>query len=91
VTDAHPIPEVTAPLGRYWDQPARADVLVDETHAVVTRTTFAKLCDYDRSNPSGAYVGKMWRRGGAGTLCWFAPDPEPGWVRVETRTLLVVD
>ena len=55
------IPPITDPLGRYWEQPPVSDILVDDTHAVMTRTTLEKLADYSRSQPTGVYPGKMWR------------------------------
>lgn len=67
------IPAITDPNGRYWDQPKREDILIDETHAIMSKDTFAKLCHYEISIPSGVYTGKMWRR--RNTLVWFADHP----------------
>lgn len=58
----HPIPPITDPLGRQWRQPARSSILIDDTHAVMTVTTFAELAEYSASRPSGVYPGKMWKR-----------------------------
>lgn len=82
-----PIPPITDPLGRSWRQPDRSLIEIDDTHALMTRLTFESLADYSASNPSGVYVGKMWRRhdgvfdvvfrSAGGTpewlLCWFGP------------------
>lgn len=34
------IPPITDPMGRYWDQPSRDEIIVDDTHAVMTVKTF---------------------------------------------------
>lgn len=86
------IPPMLDPLGRYWLQPKREEIEVDATHAVMSRSAFAKLSDYSRSQPSGVYSGKMWKRlaersqhlpcgeaveAGAWLLCWYGlPYPE---------------
>lgn len=73
------IPPMTDPLGKYWDQPEREEILIDADVALMERSTFDKLHDYTRSHPTGCYPGKMWRaqygvNGRPGTywfLCWF--------------------
>lgn len=55
------IPPMTHELGRNWKQPDRGEILVDDTHAVMTKATFDKLANYSFSAPSGVYEGKMWR------------------------------
>jgi hypothetical protein len=83
---------MTDPLGKYWEQPPREEILVDDTHAVMTKKNFEQLKDYSRSQPTGAYQGKMWkaqtlerlekpdglyiRWTGEWTLCWYGPDPK---------------
>lgn len=62
VNPANLIPEMTEPLGRYWDQPSRDDILVDDKTATMTSATLMQLADYSSSYPSGVYPGKMWRR-----------------------------
>lgn len=61
------IPLMTDPLGRYWEQPLVKDILVDDTHAIMTTKTFEELADYTYTNPSGVYPGKMWK--GRMVLC----------------------
>lgn len=92
--DAHPIPPITDPIGRYWNQPPREEVLVDDSHAVMTAETLAKLLNYDITDPSGAYEGKMWRRGdlefgSVGWLCWYGHSEKPGMVSVNVRPILL--
>ncbi len=84
----HPIPPMTDPLGRHWDQPARERILVDETHAVMDEATAARLSRYDRSVPSGVYAGKMWRR--MNWLCWFVDGPGPKECTIVSREILVL-
>ena len=98
------IPEMTHKLGRYWDQPDRSEIEVDDSHAMMSQETLDKLSDYSLSIPTGAYEGKMWkshkavRRNGDGwshgdgwLLRWFAPSTvDLEKVRVVTREILIV-
>ena len=56
------IPEMTDPLGKAWSQPERSEILIDDTHALMSRATLLKLANYSHSNPTGCYPGKMWKR-----------------------------
>jgi hypothetical protein len=56
------IPVITHESGRYWEQPDRSSLLVDDTHALMDKAAFEKLHDYSTSFPSGVYDGKMWKR-----------------------------
>ena len=100
------IPAITHELGRYWEQPSPAEILVDDTHALMTRATFDKLAEYSASNPTGAYEGTMWKRhdgdfdeafkarGGVPEwlLCWFGESQiGPGFVSNNHRKILLVD
>ena len=100
------IPPITHELGRYWEQPPAAEILVDDTHALMTRATFDKLAEYSTSFPTGAYEGKMWKRhdgafdeefkadGGMPEwlLCWFGESQiGPGYVSNNHRKILLVD
>lgn len=91
-------------MGKHWEQPPIEDILVDDTHTVMTRSTFLQLKNYSRTNPTGAYQGKMWRREEPDLregsikptlwlLCWFGPDPrnEPGYVGNYYREILLID
>ncbi len=68
------IPAITDPLGKHWDQPSRNDILLDDKYALMSSDTHNALKHYEFSNPSGAYEGKMWRRGDF--LCWYDADPK---------------
>lgn len=69
----HIIPEMTDPLSKYWSQPDRLNILVDNEHAIMSEEIFEQLKDYTRSQPSGVYPGKMWRIEilKVWNLCWF--------------------
>lgn len=86
------IPPMTDPLGRYWDQPNVSEVLIDDTHALVSRSAFDKLNQYDTSIPSGVYPGKMWkcRQRGVMYLRWYGLADDPNFCSNHHRILLVV-
>ncbi|SPX71964.1 hypothetical protein [Morganella morganii] len=72
------IPKMTDPLGRYYDQPSADNILIDDTHAVITRRDFDLLANYSYSIPSGVYPGKMWKAitsDGTAYLRWFGIAP----------------
>lgn len=75
------IPPITDPLGRSWDQPDRRLILIDDTHALMTRDTFDALAEYSCSYPSGVYPGKMWKRhDGAFDARFLARGGKPIWM-----------
>jgi hypothetical protein len=83
-----PILRITHPDGRYWKQPDRSKIVVDDTHALMSRPTFDALLEYSGSQPTGAYEGKMWKRNNGACdweflaqggkpewwLCWYGPS-----------------
>lgn len=74
------IPEMTHPFGQHWDQPDRSEILLDDTHALMTVKTFKGLHEYSASQPSGVYEGKMWRRhDGAFDYEFIARGGKPVW------------
>lgn len=70
------IPPITDPMGKHWKQPKVEDILIDDTTAMMTQTTFNQLAEYSTSLPSGKYAGKMWKsRGTDGWyLRWYVQD-----------------
>ena len=86
------IPPITDPLGVYWDQPDTKDILVDETHAIMTERTLEQLAEYSASIPTGTYDGKMWRARGQSRwfLRWYGPHPDPTQISIHTREILLV-
>jgi hypothetical protein len=77
---------MTNPLGKYWEQPNREDILVDDTHAVMTRNAFNHLKEYSVTNPTGAYEGKMWKSRGRKAVKNDS-DQDVGWVWTDVYTL----
>lgn len=70
------IPQMSDPMGKYWTQPDRNNILIDDNHAVMSSHDFITLPEYSCSIPSGVYVGKMWKsntRGGDWFLKWYGP------------------
>lgn len=67
------IPPMTDPLGRHWRQPSPQEILVDDEHAVMSRSTYDELLEYSTTIPSGVYPGKMWKAvyGDRAFLRWF--------------------
>ena len=90
------IPPITNPLGQHWDQPKADDVLVDDTHAVMTEHSLSLLSEYSHSMPSGVYHGKMWKcanhkEPGCWWLVWYGFDEDPGFCSNNYREILITD
>ncbi|MGS1073059.1 hypothetical protein [Burkholderia glumae] len=88
------IPPITDPLGRYWRQPHRNEILIDDEHAVMTRSTFNKLAEYSTTRPTGVYPGKMWKaiyKSGA-FLRWYGiVEGRPDLCSNNQRLILLCD
>jgi len=92
------IPQITDPLGKYWNQPNQKDILVDEKYAVMNQSDFDKLANYSHSQPSGAYIGKMWKmninseitKKDRWYLCWFDKDSDPTFVSNNYREIILL-
>ena len=78
------IPVMTHPLSRGWEQPSTENILIDDTHAIMSKEDFSKLAEYSTSRPTGVYEGKIWKRNlyegslrsgykfsDVWTLCWY--------------------
>lgn len=89
------IPAMTDPLGRHWQQPDHAEILLDDKHAVMEMATFSKLAEYSTSIPSSVYPGKMWKcqcRGGEWVLRWFGEvDGRPDLCSKNQREILLCE
>lgn len=68
-----PVPEITNPLGKSWQQPDRLNILYTDQYALISEEDFKLLPNYEISLPSGVYEGKMWRR--YNLLCWYDTHP----------------
>lgn len=72
------IPPMTNPLGKYWEQPNRSEILIEDESAIMLNSTFEKLKNYSHSIPSGVYEGKMWKsigKFGRPFLRWYQSIP----------------
>lgn len=87
------IPPITEPLGRYWEQPDRALILIDAHHAVMDAAAFAQLLEYSCSKPTAVYEGKMWKAqfDGVWYLRWFGTSCRPGYVSNNARVILLLE
>jgi hypothetical protein len=87
------IPVMTDPLGRHWQQPDRERILLDETHALMTAADFRTLLDYTHSEPTGQYVGKMWKRDSCEgwILCYLDSHEDADKMMYRERLILLVD
>lgn len=91
--DSNIIPSMADEMGRYWQQPDREIILIDDTHAVMRKSDFELLADYSRSIPSGVYAGKMWKSitlNSRKYLCWFSEVRE-GQCVINCREILIVE
>jgi hypothetical protein len=98
------IPPITHPLGKSWQQPSPQDILIDDTHALMSQETFKALAEYSCSTPTGVYEGKMWKRrdgafdkeflAGGGKpiwlLCWFSLSETPNMCSTNSRKIIIV-
>lgn len=72
-------------------------LLLDATTAIADQEAFSALPDYSCSIPTGKTIGKRWKRRRDYTdeskgwlLGEYAEDPDPEFVRIKWRNLLVV-
>jgi hypothetical protein len=86
------IPPITDPDGRYWTQPDRDGILIDDKYACMSEGDFDLLKNYSLSTPTGTYVGKMWKmhHNGKWYLRWYDSLDGPNII-IETREILDVE
>ena len=87
------IPAITDPLGRYWDQPDRSKITLDDTHAMMDETTFYELATYNTTKPSVVYPGKMWKRqyNTLWYLFWYHEDDgDPRGLLTPHRQIIII-
>lgn len=87
------IPPITDPLGRYWKQPKVSDIEIDNNHALMEEETLDQLMEYSCSQPTGVYVGKMWKSktyDGRWILRWFGYGESEDYCSNRSRSILVV-
>lgn len=85
------IPPITDPLGAHWRQPHPVNILIDDTHAIMSEQAFKLLHEYTTTIPSGVYPGKMWKaniKAGVWMLRWFG-DGGPTQCTNNQREILI--
>lgn len=91
-TETHPVPPMTNPLGRYWDQPPREEIAIDDDVALMSQKTFNVLLNYSHTLPSGKYEGKMWKAhfSDGWYLRWYVNDPDdPQGLLIPSRRIVI--
>ena len=89
------VPVMVHPLSMHWVQPPLDRILIDDEHALMDKADFERLAEYSATNPSGAYVGKMWRRhevkkgSDLWYLGWYGHSEKPGFVSNNWRLILI--
>jgi hypothetical protein len=53
----------------------------------MNEATLSALSNYQFSDPTGVYEGKMWRRGR--TLCWFSPGKTENTCKMNTMPIVL--
>jgi hypothetical protein len=84
------IPRITHPLGSAWRQPNHKNILIDDIHALMTQDDFNLLYNYQCSNPTGVYEGKMWRQN-MSLLWWDTCLTDPNKCICHHREIIIVD
>lgn len=91
------IPPMVNPLGKGWRQPNPDNILIDDTHAVMSEEDLELLMDYSNSDPTGKYNGKMWKKrhwtneGKVWALYWcHGENPLTREIFISCRTILTI-
>lgn len=90
---ACPVPPMTHPWGKSWLQPDPSTFEFDDKHVLMRQEDFDRLLDYSKSQPSGAYEGKMWRSyypKEGWWLHWFEASEDPKMCRRNGRMIIVL-
>lgn len=91
----NPIPPMTDPLGKYWNQPDSTGFLFDHTHVLMELKDFIQLSEYSTSTPTGVYEGKMWVSkvhtlgGDKWYLRWYDISDKPNCCNIHSREILI--
>lgn len=85
------IPDMVHPLGKHWQQPNPDNILIDDTHALMSERSLGELHEYSMSIPSGVYEGKMWKfkTRNKWFLKWFGGENSKGLLPIFTREILI--
>lgn len=102
VEEFQEIPKIEPMYGR-CEQPASSRLLVDSEFACMFTVDFNSLAEYSCSTPTGAYVGKMWRRHDGAfdphcapedrrwLLVWYGKHEDSNKVSINYRKIVLVD
>lgn len=83
------------PMGKYWRQPQRDNILLSKTHCKLSKKYFDALPEYSTSYPSGVYEGKMWKRKmwkrkqGEWILMWYGKGDKPNTCSYNGREIII--
>jgi len=96
MNNSNTIPPITDPMGKHWSQPSLEEILIDDNHALMTPSTFSRLSEYNTTNPSGVYPGKMWKRKTSSPnqrfyLMWYDACDDPKMCAILHRRILLVE
>lgn len=91
-----PVPPMTDPLGRHWDQPDPKSIRYGQRFCHMSTKAFKALPEYSSTTPTGIYDGKMWkhhnfRTDGSWHLCWYAPHADPKFIAIKSRRICLTD
>lgn len=99
-----PVPAMTHPLSKHWDQPYASAMLfeaeddgLEPVRVRMRRATWEALCAYDTPIPSGVYEGKMWRcspwDGSGHYLRWYGTsrNGNPDQCSINTLPAIICD
>lgn len=87
------VPQVTSPMGVYWQQPPRDLILLDDACALMARAAFEQLQDCTGKRPENGFAGQMWKSvfRGKWFLHWYEPDVlHPERLAVQFREIYTV-
>lgn len=87
------ISAMTDPLGKYWMQPHHNQITFRDGYAELNKYCFDLLHEYSSSYPTGAYVGKMWKRqqGNDWYLVWYGHHENPDTLSINYKKIKVVN
>lgn len=82
------IPISQIPKERYWRQPDRSEIIVDDTHALMSLSAFNELQDYPEKYHAYRYVGKMCRD--KDLFYWYGHHRDENMVSLHFRRILTL-
>lgn len=85
------IPDMIHPLGKYWQQPNKDNIVIDDRNALMGKDSLDELHEYSMSIPTGVYAGKMWKAKvlNKWILRWFGSENDKGLLPILSREILI--